>query len=378
MRRDLVIALMLVAACGGGKAGPAADTPKPPPERPPPEPAETEVDREARRRKAALAIVPADAKCLPTELRTRARLEVAAIGNQPVLCAYDTDPKELLGPLGCWKLELSTGELVPREPAPLPGVGFAVRLDDRCARGFCLPKTAELPDSGIVWMAYNLDGSKLAVLAGDEVYVFDTRTRERVDGFGVRGEQGITDDPIAMHFFAGTIFIEAGTANTAGVWSFKQDGTAQGPLLGTDDKPLSTSRGSLLLLDRNRVAVAEQGFSVVTVIELDTGKRQRITRATPRGRCTPAELTAYWQGDKVGDKCAAHVEATFAHLIGATAVAGARNWLVLLRGPRLGELIIVDASNLTEKQGFKLEWCPAPAETEEEEEEEDDEEEEGE
>jgi hypothetical protein len=45
------------------------------------------------------------------------------------------------------------------------------------------------------------------------------------------------------------------------------------------------------------------------------------------------------------------------HLMGATAVAGAKNFLVLLRGDRLGELGVLDAKSLAEKKAIKLPWC---------------------
>jgi len=43
--------------------------------------------------------------------------------------------------------------------------------------------------------------------------------------------------------------------------------------------------------------------------------------------------------------------------MGATAVAGAKNFLVLFRGDRLGELGVLDAKSLAEKKAIKMPWC---------------------
>ena len=47
--------------------------------------------------------------------------------------------------------------------------------------------------------------------------------------------------------------------------------------------------------------------------------------------------------------------------MGATAVAGSKNFLVLLRGPRLGELAVIDSKTLAEKKAIKLPWCEGGA-----------------
>ena len=44
---------------------------------------------------------------------------------------------------------------------------------------------------------------------------------------------------------------------------------------------------------------------------------------------------------------------------GATAVMGSKSLLVLLRGPRLGELAVMDPKSLAEKRAIKLPWCEA-------------------
>jgi len=56
-------------------------------------------------------------------------------------------------------------------------------------------------------------------------------------------------------------------------------------------------------------------------------------------------------------KCKEFVSKNYAHLIGADAVAGTKNLLVLLRGPRLGELAVIDAKTLAEHKSIKMPWC---------------------
>jgi hypothetical protein len=127
---------------------------------------------------------------------------------------------------------------------------------------------------------------------------------------------------------------------------------------GKDEKPVSTYKGSISVLDENRIGVSEHGMETLTVYEIDTGKRSKLVRKEKKPACKAAELDAYWHdGDKVSDKCKGSIEALSGHLIGATAVAGAKNFLVLLRGDRLGELGVLDAKTLAEKKAIKVQWC---------------------
>ena len=93
--------------------------------------------------------------------------------------------------------------------------------------------------------------------------------------------------------------------------------------------------------------------------EVASGKRAKLVRKLPKTPCKPAETEAYWSGslDKVPDKCKGHMEKHFAHLVGADAVAGKKNLLVLLRDPRLGDLAVMDARTLAESRAIRLPWC---------------------
>ena len=367
MVRALVISSVLVA-CGGGQSTNVVPVKRPVVAKAPLKPAETELDREAKRREAARAIVPERSQCLPPILRksTGPRLELAAFNGEPIACAIDTDNERLLGPIACWKIDLATGELRYREPAPLPGVGFSVLLDDRCARGFCIPASSDIPESKIARVAYDLEGARVAVLAADEIHVFDTKSRTRIGGFKVTGNGGVDGEAVAVHFVGDTVLAVGGVKKTStpgGVWAFKTDGTRLGAIQTPEGKPASTVNGSLLLLDKGRIAIAEQGFLSVIVYEIEGGKRTRMTRTVPRSPCTPGETTAFWEDDDdvtLGEKCQAYVDKTFAPMIGATGIAGAKNWLVALRGTRVGTLAIIDSS-LVEKRAIDLAWCETDA-----------------
>jgi hypothetical protein len=143
---------------------------------------------------------------------------------------------------------------------------------------------------------------------------------------------------------------------------FKTDGTQLGPVLslgGKEEKPLSTYKGSVSVLDKARIGVGERGIETMTVVDVADGKRTKLVRNGKKPACKAAELDAFWHdGDKVSDKCKGSVEALSGHLMGATAVAGAKNFLVLLRGDRLGELGVLDAKTLQEKKAIKMPWCP--------------------
>jgi hypothetical protein len=116
--------------------------------------------------------------------------------------------------------------------------------------------------------------------------------------------------------------------------------------------------GSFSILDKSRVALGEPGWPSLTMIDLDSGKKTKLARTLPKSPCTADETTKYWEGaDDVSEKCNKYMVKTFDHLVGATAVAGARNLLVVLRNARLGELGVLDATNLAEKKAINLEWC---------------------
>lgn len=326
---------------------------------------ETDEDREQKRIAAAHALIPDGSTCLPQSLKEAGapRLEVAAINSELVVCALDVDPDRLLGPVACWKVDLKASPigLTAMPAAPIPGRGIAVKLDDRCARGYCLPKDAKLPGDNVVHMTWHPDGAKVAVVVGDDLHLYDAASKAHEKTFSIRGEKGVTGNPTAVHWVGDVLYIEASDNATSAVYAFKADGTAVGAIeaIGTT-KPASTVGGSFSILDKNRVAVAEQGFSTMTIYEGDTGKRSKLVRKLTKPPCKADELTAYWAGNAgVGPKCKDHMTKNFDHLIGATAVAGSKSLVVTLRGPRLGELGLVDPKSLAEKSSLKLPWCPA-------------------
>ena len=236
-------------------------------------------------------------------------------------------------------------------------------LADRCARGFCLPKDAKAPATKIARIVWNTDGSKVAMLVDDDVHIYDASSKAHERSFSIRGDKGVTNDPTAIHWVGDVLFVEGTDQGPfSAVWAFKADGTPVGGIeeIGAKDgKPISTYGGSFSLLDKTRVAVAEQGFSTLTIYETSNGQRTKLVRKLTRPPCKNAEVDAYWKddNDKVTPKCKAALQKSFAHLQGATAVAGSKNFLVMLRGPRLGELAVMDSKTLAEKKAFKLPWC---------------------
>jgi hypothetical protein len=365
-----VVVPLALLACGGSPKQPVEPPPEPTAEVKPPPPApETEEDREKKRHAEAVAIVPDGSSCLPAQLRspTAPRLELAAIKSDAVVCAIDQDRTRLLGPIACWAVAVTgatPGALSYQEATPLPGRGLAVMLDDHCARGFCLPKDAKLPTDPVALMAWNLEGSKVAVLVGDDVHIFSAQTKAQESSFSIRGEKGVTSEPTALDWNGDAIFVEASDGTNAPVFVFKPDGIPLGPLeaLGTSAKDkalLSTRNGSFLLLDPKRVAVSEQGMSTLTMYETDTGKRTKLVRKLPASTCKKDELEAVWHdaNASVSPRCKDYVAKNYSHLIGADAVAGTKNLLVLLRGPRLGELAVIDAKTLAERKAIKMPWC---------------------
>jgi hypothetical protein len=365
-----VLAPVAILSCGGGgKPAPKAPPPVAEVKKPPPAPPETEEDRERKRHAEAAAIIPDGSSCLPTELKhsNAPRLELAAIGSEAVVCAIDQDRTRLLGPVGCWSIEVAgvrPGSLTYQAAAPLPGRGVMVMFDDRCARGYCMPKDATVPADPVALMAWNLDGSKVAVLAGDTVHIFDASSKAHESSFSIRGDKGVASEPTALHWNGDAIFVEANDGTSSPVWVFRPEGTALGPIeaLGGKDKvAISTRNGSFVLLDKSRVGISEQGFSSLTIYEIDSGKRTKLVRKVPASPCKKDELDALWRDPSApaSPKCKDFVSKNYAHLVGADAVAGTKNLLVLLRGPRLGELAVIDAKTLAERKTLKMPWCDA-------------------
>jgi predicted small lipoprotein YifL len=356
-----------LTACGS--KGPPVTTPEPEhkiEQKKPEPPPETEEDRAQRRHTVALTLVPESSSCLPLALKepSAPRLDLAAVGIDAVVCAVDTDPSRLLGPVGCWKVDLKSGALAYYPPAPLPNRGFDALFDDNCVRGYCLPKTATVPANKIAHLVWNLDGKQVAVLAGDDVHIFDAAAKTHLSTFSVRGDKGITNEPFAIHWVGDTLLVEGSEGPFSGVWVYKLDGTPVGPIepIGSKDgKPISTFGGSLSILDDKRVALAEQGFSALTVYEVGTSRRTRQVRKVPKAPCKPDEVDAYWKNSEVASpKCKDALIKNFSSLIGAEAVAGKTSLLVMMRGSRLGDLAVLDMQTLAEKKAIKLPWCSAP------------------
>lgn len=361
MRCVPLVLLVALAACGGGhkKVEKPVETVavKPPP------PPETEADRQAKRHAQAIQIIPEGSTCLPTSLKEDGapRLELGAEGAEAVVCANDTDGTRLLGPVACWNVDLSNGSLTYTDAKPLPGRSIDVRLDGKCARGYCLPADAKI-EGKIARLTWSFDGSKVAVLAGDEVHLFDAASKAHESSFSVRGDKGVTGDPIALAYVGDEIFVEGADAGTpSGVWVFKSDGTAVGPITqigAKGDTPISPDHGAFLVLDKGRIGIAERGYQTLSTYDIDTGRRGKLVRKVPKTYCKPAEVDAYWSGgDKVSDRCRASMDKAYAPLVGATTIAGSKNFLSLLRGPRLGELAVLDAKTLVEKKVIKMPWC---------------------
>jgi len=356
----LFTASVTLAACGGAKPTKkpvvkAAKVKAPKPKK------ETEEDRETKRLALAHELVPDGSTCLPATLKGEEapELQLAAIGPDAVVCAVDTVSSQLLGPVGCWTVNVADSTLAYRSPAPLPGRGYTVKLDDGCARGFCLPGKPKLDTAHIVWSP---DGGKVAVLAGDDVHLFTTDGKAHESSFTIRGDKGVTNEPFAIHWLGETIFVEGKDAGPfSAVWAYKTDGTIIGPIEAIGSKPptaVSTHGGSFLLLDKTHVGVAAQGYSTVTVYDAATGQRSKLVRKVATPACKAAELEGWWQtGEEVSAKCKAQVDKAFGHLIGATAVMGKTSVVTLLRGPRLGEIGVLDAKTLVEKKAIKLPWC---------------------
>jgi hypothetical protein len=391
MTRTTLVALACVglamAACGGGSDKKKPTKPrtgnKTKPDKPKPE---TESDREAKRLAIAHEIVPDGSNCLTAELRPAElapTLEIGAIDGKPVMCAIDTDESRLIGPVACWDIDPKAEKLTYRAPTPLPGRGFPVRLDDRCARGYCLPEDALIPAPPIVHIAWSHGGDKVAVAipgSEPEIHIFIAADKTHVATIKPKdGEKAMTND-LAGILFVGDVVAAIGVPNDTGapVHLFKVDGSGGGAIErfgGKSKGPVSIKNGSASVFGDVMVALNEDALTTVTTIDVKTGARGKLVRKQPKSKCKPKEIEALLSGagEKASDKCKKDYAAQYEPLIGATLVQGKNNHLVLLRGERYGELAVVDAKTLVENRKIKPEWCddkadagPAPETTPEE------------
>ena len=206
-------------------------------------------------------------------------------------------------------------------------------------------------------MTWSFDSSKVAVLAGDNVHIFDAHDQgarihvldPRRQGRDQRADRDRLERRRDLH---------PGARRRRPRRSGCSRPTARrsGPIeaLGAKDKSLlSTRNGSFMLLDKNRVAVSEQGFSAMTIYEIDSGKRSKLVRKLPAGPCKKDELDATWKDSAatVAPKCKEYIEKTFSHLIGADVVAGAKSLLVCCAVPgSVSSAAALDPKTLAEKE----------------------------
>ncbi|HEX7703446.1 MAG TPA: hypothetical protein VF403_22050 [Kofleriaceae bacterium] len=364
--RSLAASLILLVACGGG-GDKKVKKPKPKHEDVEQPAPESEASRESKRKAARLAIVPAGSNCLPTSLKEQGapQLELAGVGADAILCAVDSDPTRLLGEVGCWKVDLKnmgpgSVPLLYQDAVPQPGHDIAAKVVDGCARGFCSP--GKNASAEVAHLSWNSDGSKVAMLVGTDVHLFDAGTKKHVSTFGIAGDKGVTGTGTALHFVADSVVVEGGDDAAPGAWVFKLDGSATGQIMalgGKDEKPLSLRKGSFSVLDPMKIAIADHGMETFTEYEIATGKRTKSVRKPPKLPCKPAEIEAYWaDGDKVTDKCKAAIAQAEGPWVGATAVMGSKSLLFVMKGDRLGELAVVDPKTLAEtKKALKMPWC---------------------
>lgn len=371
----LVVGSSLVASCGGGSS--KKDTKKPAAtkttkkKKPATAKKETEEDRAKKRDAAAEELVASGSTCLPTSLKdpsSKLALELGAVGSEAIVCAMDNDSDRLLGAAGCWTIDLSASGLVFRDRNAIPGRGYHAAIDSGCVRGYCLPKDGgETGDKAII--AWSLDGKQTAVLAGEHVHLFDAETKEISKSValkdGEHGDKAIPGEASGLWFVGDTLFLQGGEAGKASIWMYKADGSAVGPLLGLGkgNPPVEMAHGSFSVLDKDRVAVAERGFSTLTIFEVGTGKRSKLVRKVSPGPCRSAQVEAFFSAEpgEIPAKCLTHLKKSYDYFTGTTMVAGSKNFLGALTGERVGELAVIDSKNLSEKRSIKLPWCDAAA-----------------
>ena len=144
------------------------------------------------------------------------------------------------------------------------------------------------------------------MLAGDDVHIFDAASKAHESTFSIRGDKGVTNDPTAVHFVGDTSSSRAptkGRTRPSGCSRPTARRSGGHRLGGKDEKPLSTYKGSVSILDKTRIGVAEHGMETLTTYQVDNGARAKLVRKIKtKPACKPAELDAYWHDERQGHR----------------------------------------------------------------------------
>ena len=322
----------------------------------------------AKRHAAALAIVP-EGTHVPAgraQGRRRAALELAAVGSATRSCARSTPTRRACSAPSAAGRSTST-----RRRARVPGrrrrcpATHRRQARRRAARGAsACRRTRRLPADKVAHMSWNLDGTKVAVLVGDDVHLFDAASKAHaVERSRSAATRASPNDRSRSTSSATTIFVEgADQGPYSAVWAFKADGTPVGPITGIggkDEKPISTTTGLVLAARQEPRRARRAGLP--TRHEL---RDRRPASAQARAQARQARRASPTSSTRSGrtatrSPTSARTRSTkaFGPLIGATAVAGQQEpaRAAARRPPRRAR--VLDPKTLAEKKAIKLPWC---------------------
>jgi hypothetical protein len=289
--------------------------------------------------------------CLPVGLRAPGapRLALGQLDRAAVLCAVP----DRGAPSACWKVELAdgfspAGALTPRRAAPLPGQALTARPGDAVLAPYPYASAGDAP----VQLAFSDDGEALAIRSGDRIRTYDASSPRPLHEIALAHEPGLAWG--ALHWIGHTIFVEGTRDGALGVWAF--DARDEGAEILA---PATTGRwhpagSTFVALDLLRVGIAAPGLASLTVYDLTA----LHSTARPPARDRSGALAPIVTGTVVRRACPAPPCDDDPSYTGADLVAGTRSLVALLRGPRLGEIAVLDPATLAERRTIQLPWCP--------------------
>ena len=172
--------------------------------------------------------------------------------------------------------------------------------------------------------------------------------------------------PTAIHWVGDAMFVEGTDGTTSARLGVQARRHAGRPDRGARRQgPASRSRPQRLVLassTRTRVAIAEQGFSTLTIYEVDTGKRAQArpqdAEAGPPARPTSSTRSGR-SGDKVTDKCKESLEQELRRTWSVPTPSPAqelRSCCCAARGSASSR-VLASARRSPRRRAIKLPWC---------------------
>ncbi|HEU4786001.1 MAG TPA: hypothetical protein VFS57_01285, partial [Gemmatimonadaceae bacterium] len=287
-------------------------------------------------------------------------VDIGLVAGAPVLCVDDVDEKP--AHIGCWSVDVNTGALTPSAVTSLAGHVRRVMLDDNgCVDGFCVGKPGADDNRGAM-IATSTDAAHVVVQprsgTGHELSVFDARTKRVVTTIDLNDpnappETNVANEVWDLIYVGRTIYVQDQQAGpTAGVLSFRDDGTRLGTVGGTN--PIAVFGGGLSVLDDGHAGVSTVGLERLVIVAAKDGSTTTVKRTVKRAPCSTEAIELL--DTPASGTCARHLEREYLPYVDVKLVALGADYLAALTGKHAGEIVVFNA-HLAKKRRLTLKRC---------------------